>query len=411
MTTSAILLFAAISGTAMPSPGKPAASATPIDRASIHFEKGHSARGIPVEIAGEGLAFVKGKVQDADVWFLLDTASASMLSQKVAEKVGLSAPAGSTAGATEESRSPRPLPAVTVAFPGVAATLASVSSFDLDPFQTALGHRVDGILGASFFESFVVELDYARATVALSDPKVYRFAGRATAIPTKVEEGYPYVEATLALTGNPIPPGSFLINTGVDNAVVLFSPFVASHGLLGGQPKLTPDTGSQAGGGEVEAVVRAEKLELGPFSFREPVVQLSRSAKGLLADSKHAGLIGGAVLARFRVTLDLTHNRLWLEKNRRYEEAFLHDASGLSLVAQGPDLSTFLIRRVSPASPGAQAGLTAGDVLLAVDGKPAKDVGLRGVRRLLQLQGHKYVLTVFREGQIKKLTIECRKRL
>jgi len=46
-----------------------------------------------------------------------------------------------------------------------------------------------------------------------------------------------------------------------------------------------------------------------------------------------------------------------------------------------------------------------------VDGKPAKDVGLRGVRRLLELEGHKYVLTVFREGQIKKLTIECRRRL
>jgi hypothetical protein len=404
MTTSAILLLAAIAGTATPSPGKPAASAMPAVPAPIHFDKGHSARSIPVEIAGEGLAFVKGKVQDLDVWFLLDTASACVLSQKIAEKLGLSAQEGSRASGTEESRPARPLPGVTVAFPGVAATLSSLSSLDLEPFQMALGHRVDGILGAPFFTSFVVELDYTRATVALSDPKAYRFAGRGTAIPAKLE-------GILGLPGNPPIPGSFLIDTGVDNALILFSPFVASHGLLGGEPKITPEAGLQTGGGNLEAVVRAEKLELGPFTFREPVVQLSRSAKGLLADSKHAGLIGGAVLARFRVTFDLSHNRLWLEKNRRYEEPFLHDASGLSLVAQGPDLSTFLIRRVSPASPGAQAGLNAGDVLLAVDGKPAKDVGLRGVRRLLELEGHKYVLTVFREGQIKKLTIECRRRL
>src|SRR6266568_3282197 len=187
MTTSAILLLAAISGGVTPSPGKPAAAATPAVRAPIRFDKGHSARSIPVEIAGEGLAFVKGKVRDVDVWFLLDTASASMLSQKVAEKLGLSAPGNSPAGATDESRSPRPLPGITVAFPGVSATLSSASSFDLDPFQTALGHRVDGILGAPFFESFVVELDYARATVTLSDPKVYRSAGRGTAIPAKVE--------------------------------------------------------------------------------------------------------------------------------------------------------------------------------------------------------------------------------
>src|SRR5712692_126344 len=278
MTTSAILLLATIAGTAMPSPGKPAASATPAVRAPIHLDKGHSARGIPVEIAGEGLAFVKGKVQDVDVWFLLDTASASVLSQKVAQRVGLSAPEGSPASGAEEGRAARPLPGFTIVFPGVAATLSAVSSLDLEPFQTALGHRVDGILGAPFFASFVVELDYARATVALSDPKAYRFGGRATAIPAKLEAGYPYVDGTLALTGSPPIPGSFLIDTGVDNAVILFSPFVASHGLLGGAPKITPEAGLQTGGGNLEAVVRAEKLDLGPFKFREPVVQLSQSA-------------------------------------------------------------------------------------------------------------------------------------
>ncbi|HTD53013.1 MAG TPA: aspartyl protease family protein [Thermoanaerobaculia bacterium] len=410
MPISAILLAAAIAG-AMPSPARPAASATPAARAPIRFDKGRSARNIPIEIAGEGLAFVKGKVQDADVWFLLDTGSACVLSQKVAEKLGLSAPAGSAVSGAEESRPARLLPAVPVRLPGVAVTLASVSSFDLDPAQMTLGHRVDGILGASFFESLVVELDYARATVAFSDPRAYRFAGRAAAIPLKLEAGYPYAEGSLALARKPPISGSFLIDTGVDNAVILFSPFVTSHGLLGVDPTITPDAGPRPGGGNLEAMVRAENLELGPFRFREPVVQLSRSTQGLLADGNHAGLIGGSVLARFRVTLDLPHRRLWLQKNRRYEEPFLHDASGLSLVALGPDLATFLIRRVSPASPGAQAGLIAGDVLLAVDGKPARDVGLRGVRRLLQLEGHKYVLTVIREGEIKKLTIECRRQL
>src|SRR6266851_6588725 len=101
MTISAILLLAAVAGGAMASPGKPAASVTPAPRAPIHFEKGHSARGIPVEIAGEGLAFVKGKVRDVEVWFLLDTASASMLSQKVAEKLGLSEPGNFPAGPTD----------------------------------------------------------------------------------------------------------------------------------------------------------------------------------------------------------------------------------------------------------------------------------------------------------------------
>jgi len=411
MTAAAIVLFATLAGGPTPPPTPPA-PAMPAPRVEARFDTGRSAREIPVEIAGEGLVFVKGRVRDADGWFLLDTAStSSVLSKRLALKLGLASPEDFLGAATRDDGLPvRILPEVTLRLPGVALTQAPMPSYDLDSLQIALGHRVDGVLGVPFFQSLAVELDYAGATMTLSDPKTFRLSGKAAVLAMEVQAGLAYVEASLALPRKPPIAGSFLIDTGVDNAVVLYSPFVDSRGLLGKSGK-PPEMGPAVGGGTLEAVLRAERLELGPFAFRQPIVRLSRSTKGLLADSSHAGLIGGAVLSRFRVTLDLPHLRLGLEKNARYEEPFLDDASGLSLVAQGADLSTFLIRRVSPGSPGSQAGFTAGDVLLAVDGKLAKDIGLRGIRRLLQQDGRRYVLTVFRNGAVKKLTVECRRQL
>ncbi|HSS44002.1 MAG TPA: PDZ domain-containing protein, partial [Thermoanaerobaculia bacterium] len=69
------------------------------------------------------------------------------------------------------------------------------------------------------------------------------------------------------------------------------------------------------------------------------------------------------------------------------------------------------LRRVLPESPGAQAGLQSGDVLLALDGRPVKELTLQGVRRLLRETGKEYALSVFRQGQILQVHLKCRRLL
>jgi hypothetical protein len=389
----------------------PTPAPSPAPTRTVVFESGNAARAIPIDVAGDGLAFVKGQVGGNEVWLLLDTGSTSILSERLAEKLSLPGEGGLAGGGSGESRLPqRMLRDATIRLPGVEITQSGISSLDLDLLQTALGHRIDGILGTPFFESLVVEIDFARATVALRDPKRYRYAGRGRAIPLARDGGLPYVHARVTLSGKSPLEGEFLVDTGSDSASILYAPFVDAHQLLAPDAKAAPEAGAGAGGANLQAAVRAERIELGPFLFRSPVVQLSRSSKGLLADARHAGLLGGGILSRFRVIFDYARGRLILEENARYAEPFGYDASGLALTA-GPDLSIFEIRRVAPGSPGATAGLIVGDFLLEVDGKPAKQIGLRGIRKLLQREEKRYVLTLFRNGAIRRVTITCRKLL
>ena len=389
----------------------PLPSRTPAPTPTVRLRSAQAAASIPIEVAGEGLAFVKGQVRGTDLWLLLDTASPSVLSEKEANKLGFAGEDRPPGGAGESRYTVRTLSDVTVRLPGVEIQQPKVSSFDLDLLQTALGHKIDGILGAPFFESFVVTIDFARARLSLADPKTGRRAGRGKTIAFTRDQGFPYVRAKVSLPGRPSLEGDFLLDTGADSAVILYSPFVDTHELLGPGAKVLAEPGGAAGAANLEAILRADKVEVGPFLFRQPVLQLSRSTRGMLADSKHAGLIGGAILSRFRVTLDYSRGRVILASNARYAEPFGYDASGLTLRAQGPDLSAFEIRRISPGSPGAAAGLVVGDVLLAVDGKPAKEIGLRGIQKMLQEAGKEYVLTIFREGQIRRMTVKCRKLL
>jgi hypothetical protein len=353
---------------------------------------------IPLDTAGGSPPFVRARVRGSPFWFLLDTASPSSFGRRQA--LALDLPDGPSARD------------IVIELPGLTVTLPSVAIADLDPRQIALGHRLDGVLGSDFFARFIVTFDFQANTLTLErpktteHPKTTRPAGRKRLLPLSVEDGRPYVSASVTPRGGRPLGGSFLLDTADDGAMTLFPAFAARHHLAGPPPP------APAGpGGAMQAVIRAETLNLGGESLREPIVALSASTSGLLSDARHAGLLGMEVLRRFKLTLDPARKRALLEKNAAFPEPFDYDATGLHVQPQGADLTTLEVRRVRPGSPGAEAGILPGDVILAVDGRPIAEITPPGVRRLFRKDGKEYALSIFREGTIRKLQLRCRRQI
>jgi hypothetical protein len=347
---------------------------------------------IPLDTDGGSPPFVRGRVQGTPFWFLLDTASPSSFGRKQSQRLGL--PDGPTLGE------------VAIDLPGVTVTMASFAVADLDARQIALGHRLDGVLGSEFFARFVVTLDFQAGTLTLSDAKNPRLRGKGPTLPLEIEGGRLYVEAKLTPRGRATLSGKFLVDTAAEGAVTLFSSFVREHRLL--PPPPTAPAGS---GGTMQGIIRGETLEIGGHVLREPVITLSGASSGILSDPGHAGLLGMDVLRRFRVTLDGARGRILLEKSSAFADPFDYDASGLLVQPQGADLTTLEVRRVTPGSAGAQAGIEAGDVILAVDGRPVGEITPRGVRRLFRMDGKQYALSILRRGEIRKLQLRCRRQI
>jgi hypothetical protein len=343
---------------------------------------------IPIDTGGFGPPFVRAKVKGTSFWLLLDTASPSAFGQRQAMAIDLP---------VEKSDIP-------IELPGITFTMRSVPIADLGPRQIALGHKLDGVLGSEFFARFLVKLDFQRNTLTVSDSRTVRRAGSGRFLPIAIEGGLPYAAADLAVRG-PTPNG-VAADTASDGAVTLYSPFVRERGLAG-----PPPTQPAGATGEMQGVTRGQSLDLGGFLLRDPLVVLSVSESGALADPGHAGLIGMEVLRRFTVTLDYQRKRVLLEKNAAFKASFDYDASGLRVQPQGQDLTTLEVRRVVPRSPGAEAGFEPGDVLLSVDGRPVGEITPPGVRRLFQKDGAQYTLSILRRGQIRKLQLKCRRAI
>jgi pilus retraction protein PilT len=79
--------------------------------------------------------------------------------------------------------------------------------------------------------------------------------------------------------------------------------------------------------------------------------------------------------------------------------------TGITLAQDSMTDETFRVVNVAPASPGAQAGISRGDVLLELDGRPSKEFTLEEVKQAIRLDG-KRLLTVERGGKRVKVVME-----
>ncbi|HEX8072359.1 MAG TPA: aspartyl protease family protein [Pyrinomonadaceae bacterium] len=374
------------------------------------FTSGASAPGITFELT-QNLILVAARVNDsAPLWFIFDTgADSTVLDATQVERLKLAVRGRVTSSGGAGAATADLVPGTSVSLPGAAVDGLTVAALPLDSFASPLGRRVDGVLGNDFIRHFVVEIDYAARRLSLYAPAQYRHTG--ARLPMTIEDGLPFVTASVTPPGRAPLAGKFELDTGSTGALLLNTPFVRRHGLLRAvAPTVTTRIGG-VGGTAAARLGRVARAQLGPFALPRPVVRLSLSRRGDYASARYDGLIGGDIFRRFKVVFDLAGRTLGLEPNGELAAPFEVDMSGLELLGDGPDYATILIDEVVPHSPAAEAGVEGGETLQAIDGRPAAEFTLEEVRRLFTQAGREYRLTLLHAGRVVEVRLKLRRRV
>jgi hypothetical protein len=203
---------------------------------------------------------------------------------------------------------------------GLPVVAERVEILDLQPMARGKGRQMDGMLGATLLDQFVVAIDYAARTVTLYDPTRYVYDGSGEVLTLRPVAGTLRlwaVRAEIAVGFAEPVEGDFIVDSPVALAAVLTTGFVRDHELLWAAHRAPAglQTGEMLGLGGVSRawVGRVAELRLGSLVVPAPMVAFANTDRGVLAGRRIAGVLGGGTLSRFRVILDCARHRMILE--------------------------------------------------------------------------------------------------
>ena len=291
----------------------------------------------------------------------------------------------------------------TFTFPGIELHNQHVDLLDQTGLEKALGIPLGGLLGYDFLSRFIVEIDYDAKLMTLHEPSTWRYTGHGIAVPITFDNGIPFFDAQISVPAQPAIPAHMCMDFGAADTMTFNSPFVRDHDLikLAGTNTRVP----KAAGPETQFFAQSnmrghiDVFRVGGLVAHSIPVSLSANTSGAYSDDSFAGTVGEGIYTRYHVFLDYPRHRAIFEPTAEASAPFPERKTyGLTLIANGDDLRTFLVTAIRAGSPAEKDGFLKGDIISGLDDKPATAFTLAQLRNTLLLAGETHQFKVDRAG-------------
>jgi predicted aspartyl protease len=267
-----------------------------------------------------------------------------------------------------------------------------------------LGVEVHGVIGYDLFSRFVVRIDYARKMITFYHPRLFNppRSKRFERVELDISDTKPYATFPLQFNDSVKFDARFLVDTGASHAMLLHSEF--DERLEIPEKNIESKLGRGLSGDVEGFMARVKGLDIAGYHIENIVGAFPET--GYYGDSvsimRH-GVLGGELLSRFTVIIDYYRKRMYLKKNYSFRRPFEYNMSGLEFMAQGKDLDKFEIKSVRKGSPGHQAGIQEGDLVVMLNGLDASRLTMSHIFSVMNSRdGRKIRLTIRRKGQLIK---------
>ncbi len=283
-----------------------------------------------------------------------------------------------------------------------------------------LGTEIHGILGYHFFKDFVVSISYSRQVLRIYKKNTFlKKWKRYEELLIAIVKGKPYANAFIDKKEIRL-----LVDTGMSDSLWLFEDNACeAYGFY--QDFL---------GFTISGKIEGKRSKVKSFKFKRNVlndVKIAYPNPELLPlemkNKRYShGIIGGEILNRFTVVLDYPNKKMYLKKNRLFDDSFYYNKAGISLKQDGDavfenknnpllkelesknitafvDMSyllspEFIIDHIRKNSPAAKIGLQEADVILAVNGKKAYHYSLKTINALFYDKEFKKIRITVQRG-------------
>ncbi|MBN1423126.1 aspartyl protease family protein [Candidatus Fermentibacteria bacterium] len=284
---------------------------------------------------------------------------------------------------------------------GVEFDSQTVAVFSLnDMMRKVLGFEVGGILGYDFLSRLVTKVDFANERLTFCDPDSFSYAGDGVVLDAPLSKSN-MLQIPITVDGR--YHGLWDLDLGA-GGTTFFYPYAEEHGLLGraGVTRI----GFGAGGDQEATTAQFDSISMAGLTVIKPLIEIpAAKGTGSFASSEITGNAGNDFLSRFTLFLDYTREQVIVEKGGGFDTESPVDRSGLQVI-MGESRKVEVLT-VPEGTPGAIAGIQRGDVVSAIDGKSAEELGgILRIREMLRASaGTEYELSLVRDGQVLVATL------
>jgi hypothetical protein len=259
-----------------------------------------------------------------------------------------------------------------------------VAGVDLSDFTSSCGRSIIGVIGANALKDLVLQVNFDERKF-----KLYRHADVphplwGAGFDIELVGFKPFVRQTIEGSSQ-----AMLVDTGSDDNIA-FPPPGFDHLIAGKKIQVISAPSATANGVVLLRSTRVETISLFSFTFTEALCEE--------IDNPNCNL-GLDFLERHLVTIDFPAKKLYLKPGKEFNHRSEENMSGMHPVRIDGKV---IVRFIDPFSPAYDAGIRHDDVLIDVNGKPAKDYDMADLRDALKAGDGQEITVTFAHGKEQK---------
>ncbi len=276
--------------------------------------------------------------------------------------------------------------------PGLTVDSLNFHINDYEILTNVYGERIDGIIGYSVLNRYIVKLDYDSSIISFYSKGYMRYP----------KGGYllrPLISTLPVQTARVRDDASitsrFLFDMGAGLCLMLTNDFVKDSALMHKKRKYFVKE-AEGLGGKVDmltSVVR--EFRLGPYRFRNVPVYIFDDTYNVTSYPFLGGILGNDLLRRFNVILNYGRRDIYITPNSHFNDLFDYAYSGIELYSLD---GLIVIGDVAKGSPAEKAGLIEGDIVVGIN--RTFDQNLSHYKSALQVAGERVKIVVRRFGEL-----------
>lgn len=282
--------------------------------------------------------------------------------------------------------------------PGLTVDSLNFHVNDYDILSSVYGVKIDGIIGLSFFNRYIVHFDYDKYLLSVYSKGEFKYK-RGGHLLKPLITSIPILNSDFR--DRKKFSGRFYFDSGAGLCLLLSEAYAQDSVVIRPDKKLFLTQAEGLGGKTAMRLTTVKEVKIGPYRFRNVPTYLFDDTYNITAYPYLAGLIGNDLLRRFNVTLNYAKKEIHIIPNTHYYSPFDYAYTGLSIYDIDGRIT---VEDIIEGSPAAEAGLKEGDILVAVGGNFSNNI--QAYKNLLQSPRQRIKLIVSRDNNLLLLTLK-----